>query len=66
MSFSHSTYTVNEADGSIEVLLVLTNPVSFNVPVTVFNADGSATGKRIVHLFVLYKFCNVTMYNYCI
>ena len=43
--FEDSTYTVNEADGNVQPVLVLSNPSSTAITVEVFSTGGSATGK---------------------
>ena len=45
VSFEQASYTVDEGDGSVEPLLVLSNPSSTDVIVQVHTIDGSATGK---------------------
>ena len=59
VSFNQLIYTVNEADRLLEVLLVLSNPASFDVTVTVFNTDGSAIGKEVC----TYKFVQLHVYG---
>ena len=44
VSFEHPTYTVNEIDGKIEPVLVLSNPSSIDITVLVHCIDGSAIG----------------------
>ena len=43
--FSQSTYSVNEDDGPVQPVLVLSEPSSTDITVQVFNADGTATGE---------------------
>ena len=45
LEFSLSTYNVYEDDGSIQVLLVLSNPSSFEIIADVFSAGDSAIGE---------------------
>ena len=45
VSFSQSTYSVNEDDGPAQPVLVLSNPSSINITVQVINTDGSAVGE---------------------
>ena len=45
VEFNQSTYRVNEDDGSIQILLVLSNPSSFVITADVFSTSDSATGK---------------------
>ena len=40
-----STYNVDEDDGSAQPVLVLSNPSSTDITISVFSTDGSATGK---------------------
>ena len=47
VSFEQLSYTVNEADGRVEPVLVLSNPSSSVITVQVFSIDGSATGKQL-------------------
>ena len=47
MSFAQPTYIVDEADGTVEPVLVLSNPSSSVITVQVFSTDGSATGKQL-------------------
>ena len=42
--FTQSTYRVNEDDGSVQLVLVLSYPASTNVTVTVSSIDESAKG----------------------
>ena len=48
VSFVKQTYSINEADGNIQPVLVLSNPSSTAVIVKVLGTDGSATGKQLV------------------
>ena len=43
--FDQPTYSVNEDGGPVQPALVLSNPLSTDITVEVFNTDGSATGK---------------------
>ena len=45
MRFNHSTYVVGENDGTTRPVLVLSNPSSTDITISVFSTDGSATGK---------------------
>ena len=38
-------YNVNENDGTVQFVLVLTNPSSTNIMLQVTNVDNTATGK---------------------
>lgn len=42
--FEQSTYNVDENDGPVQAVLVLSNPLSSNVTVEVMGTDISATG----------------------
>ena len=44
VSFSQSTYNVNENKGSVEPVLVLSNPSSTDVTIRVTDREGTATG----------------------
>ena len=44
VSFNQPSYIVDEADGKVEPVLVLSNPSSSVITVQVFSTDGSATG----------------------
>ena len=46
MAFSQSAYTVNETNGSVEILLHLSNPASIGITVNIFTSDGSATASK--------------------
>ena len=45
INFTQSTYSVDEDDGPAQPVLVLSNPSSADVTISVFSTDGSATGK---------------------
>ena len=45
VNFNQQVYTVSEAGGRIEPVLVLSNPSSSVITVQVSGTDGSATGK---------------------
>ena len=47
VSFAQPTYNVNEHDGKVQPVLVLSNPSSSVITVQVFSTDGSATGKQL-------------------
>ena len=47
VSFSQSTYSVNEGDGVVQPVLVLSNPSSADITVQVRSNDNTATGKAI-------------------
>ena len=45
MKFNQSTYNIDEDDGPAQPVLVLSNPSSTDITISVFSTDGSATGK---------------------
>ena len=45
VSFSQSTYSVNEYDGVVQPVLVLSNPSSTNITVQVRDNNNTATGE---------------------
>jgi len=45
VNFSQSAYNVDEGDGPAQPVLILSNPSSTDITVSVFSTDGSATGK---------------------
>ena len=45
LKFNQPTYNVNEDDGPAQPVLVLSNPSSTDITISVFSTDGSATGK---------------------
>ena len=47
ISFNQSTYGVNENEGLVEIILVLSNSVAFNITVQVRTNDSTATGKHV-------------------
>ena len=47
VSFEQQTYSVNETDGNVQIVLILNKPSSTIVTVQVFGTDGSATGKQL-------------------
>ena len=47
VNFEQQTYNVNEDDGKVEPVLILSNPSSTAITVEVFSTDGSATGKQL-------------------
>ena len=44
VSFNQSMYTINESEGPVQPVLVLSNPSSTDVPVQVTDGRGTATG----------------------
>ena len=47
VSFSQSAYSVNEDDGVVQPVLVLSNPSSTDITVQVRSNDNTATGKVV-------------------
>jgi len=45
VNFNQSTYNVDEDDGPAQPVLVLSNPASTDITISVFSTDGSAAGK---------------------
>ena len=45
IDFNQSKYNVDEDDGPAQPVLVLSNPSSTDITISVFSTDGSATGK---------------------
>ena len=45
VSFNQSVYSVNESDGPVQPVLILSSPSSTEVTVMVFSTGGSATGE---------------------
>ena len=45
VGFKHSTYSVSENTGPAQPVLVLSDPLSTDITVSVYNTDGSATGE---------------------
>ena len=45
VGFSPSSFLIDEDGGPVKPTLVLSNPLSYNIFVEVFNTDGSARGK---------------------
>ena len=61
MSFNHSTYIIDEDDGSIQPVLVLSNPSSTDITIQVVNEDSTATGEYpILKSYYYYSFFNNT------
>ena len=44
MSFNESAYTINENEGPVQPVIVLSNPSSTDVTVQVTDGGGTATG----------------------
>ena len=45
INFTQSIHNVDEDDGPAQPVLVLSNPSSTDITISVFSTDGSATGK---------------------
>ena len=54
VSFTYSTFNVNEGNGPVQLMLTLTNPSSNVVNIQVLDTDGSATSKPICTYNVQY------------
>ena len=50
--FNQSVYSVNEDEGAVQLVLILTSPSSTDITVEVFTTDGSATG----------EYCSILIY----
>ena len=44
VNFEQPTYSVDEYDGSVVFVVVLSNPLSTDITIKLFTTDGSATG----------------------
>ena len=55
IKFEQLTYSANETEGAVRPVLILSNPLSTDITVEVFNTNGSATGEFFVRSGVLYK-----------
>ena len=56
MAFSQSAYVVNETNGSVGILLRLSNPVSIGITVNIFTSNGSATARSKRYVFMYMNF----------
>ena len=56
MSFQQQTYFVNEDNGSVQVVLNLSNPSSNDTTVQVLNIDRSATGEYCIDQWYIVYF----------
>lgn len=45
INFNQSMYTVDENTGALQPILMLTNPSSTKLKITVLSTDGNATGE---------------------
>ena len=45
VNFSQSVYSIIEDKGSVQIVLILSNPSVYDTTITVFSNDGSANGK---------------------
>ena len=52
--FSQAMYTVDESNGVVQILLILSNPSSTTLNITVLATDKSANGKYITFMHTLY------------
>ena len=46
MKFSQQLYSVDELEGQLQVILILSDSSTADVTITIFSNDGSATGKN--------------------
>ena len=53
MRFNESTYIVDEEEGTVEVVLVLSHPASTNIIVTILSISGSAKGKAFSYVYMI-------------
>ena len=49
--FDNAAYTVNEGDGIVQPLLVLSNPSAFNETVQVINTDITTNGMVAMYVY---------------
>ena len=47
LSFGQSRYIINENEGSVELLLILSNQLQYTITIQVFDATGLASRKHI-------------------
>ena len=52
ISFNESVYCINEPDGPVQPILVLSNSLSSDITVQVLNIDLTATGKYMNNLIM--------------
>jgi len=52
INFQHPAYDVHEYSESVEPVLILSNPSSTDITISVFATDGTATGE---YYFILYR-----------
>ena len=48
VSFNQSSYSINENNGPVQIVVVLSNPSSSDITIQVLNTDESATSKKHV------------------
>ena len=48
--FNQSTYNINENSGPVQLVMVLSNPLTFGITVEIINNDNTANGKQSVIL----------------
>ena len=49
MSFIQLPYIINENDGAVQTVLILSNEVSYTVTLGVISAGGTADGECYIH-----------------
>ena len=55
MKFDQTAYNVTEGIERVEIILVLSDPLSTNITIEVLSIDGSATGKQKSVVSKLYQ-----------
>ena len=68
--FSQSSYIVNENDGSLQPVLVLSNPASTDITLVIEDISHNASGMYVVPTYMLYVphikgKCNATKVALC-
>ena len=53
INFEKPAYSIDEYDGAIHPVLILSNPVSKDVTVKVLNTDGSADGENFSYKYII-------------
>ena len=52
VNFNQTKYLVNQHDGPVQPVIVLSNPSSIDITVRVVSIDGTATGECVLHNMV--------------
>ena len=59
INFDKSVYSIDEVDGAIHPVLILSNPLLKTVTVKVLSTDGSAIGKKLqITIYVTGNYLN--------